>query len=110
MSGAGYAYTTLSAHPGDAVRVGVSLYLDDRAWMCVTGAENGRPRLTVSLGDVSVCFGPVPDRATAEDARTARRLAEVAAEYAAEVERLSAAEPVTPESGASTEAAGSPAA
>ena len=54
------------------------------------GAEpGGRPFLSVSHGDVSVHIGPRTDaEVTAEDARIARKLADQAASYAAEVERL----------------------
>jgi hypothetical protein len=106
----GYSYTTLSARPGEPVRVGVGFHLDAEAWVCVAGAESGQPQLVVSYGDVSAHFRPPPGPVTAEAAQVARRLAEVAAEYAAEVERLSAAEPVAPESGAGGVAAGGPAA
>ena len=88
---AGYAYTTISADPGEPARVGVSFYLDERAWITVAGQDTARPLLSVSLGEVSVTFSPTPDGVTAEDARIARRLADEAATYAAEVERLWAA-------------------
>jgi hypothetical protein len=111
MSGQGYTYTTLSGGPEEPVRVGVSFHLDDRAWICVAGAENGRPHLVIAHGDVSVSVGLAPDQVTAEDARIARHLADQAAEYAAEVERLSAATSMAPEAGTDgTEAAGDPAA
>ncbi|MGH3157030.1 MAG: hypothetical protein ACRDNF_10695 [Streptosporangiaceae bacterium] len=86
----GYSYTTLSAHPGQPVKVGVSFYLDERAWIVVCGIESGHPHLTISLGDVSASVGLRTDaEVTAEDARMARVLADQAAIYAAEVERLS---------------------
>jgi hypothetical protein len=86
----GYTYTTLSAHPGEPVRIGVSFSLDDQAWITVCGAEAGRPHLTVAHGDVSVRFAPCSSaEVTAQDARIARTLADQAASYAAEVERLS---------------------
>ena len=87
----GYTYTTLSSHPGEPVRVGVSFYLDERAYIEFYGAEpGGRPFLSVSHGDVSVHIGPRTDaEVTAEDARIARTLADLAASYAAEIERLS---------------------
>ena len=88
----GYTYTTLSAHPGEPVRVSVSFYLDERAFIDVCGTKpDGRPFLSISHGDVSVCIASRSDGAvTAEDARIARTLADQAATYAAEVERLSA--------------------
>ena len=61
-----------------------------RALIDVYGRETDRPHLAVSLGEVSVSIGPAPGQAGAEDARFARELAEQAAEYAAEVERLCA--------------------
>jgi hypothetical protein len=88
---AGYAYTTISADPGEPARVGVSFYLDGRAWITVSGRDTDRPHLSVSLGEVLVSIGPTPDAVTAEDARIARSLADHAAIYAAEVERLCAA-------------------
>jgi hypothetical protein len=88
----GYTYTTLSAHQGEPVKVAVSFYLDEHAWINVCGAEAGRPHLAVSHGDVSVSIAPArADRATEQDARLARTLADQAATYAAEVERLAAA-------------------
>jgi hypothetical protein len=85
----GRTYTTLSADYGEPVRVGVSFYLDGRAWFSVPGAGTDNPHLHVSHGDVSVGFSPcVPGQVTAEDARIARELASKAAEYAAEIERL----------------------
>lgn len=88
----GCTYTTLSAHPGEPVRVGVSFYLDELAWIAVPGIGAGRPHLSISHGDVSVAILPSsPEEITAEDARIARALADNAATYAAEVERLCAA-------------------
>jgi hypothetical protein len=92
VSEKGYTYTTLSARPGEPVVVAVSFYLDAKAWLTVPGIDAGRPRLTISHGDVSVRIGPAAEeQVTAEDARIARTLADQAAVYAAEVERLSAA-------------------
>ncbi|MGH3155984.1 MAG: hypothetical protein ACRDNF_05340 [Streptosporangiaceae bacterium] len=87
----GYTYTTISAHRGEPVRVGVSFYLDELAFIDVCGTKPGtRPFLSVSHGDVSVHIGPRTDaKVTAEDAQIARTLADQAAIYAAEVERLS---------------------
>jgi hypothetical protein len=91
MSG-GYSYTTLSAHEGEPVKVGVSFYLDGRAWIAVPGSGTDQPHLHLSYGDVSVSIGPcTPGRVTAEDARIARELADRAGQYAAEIERLHAA-------------------
>jgi hypothetical protein len=88
----GYTYTTLSGGPDKPMNVTVSFYLDDLAWMRVVGADTGRPLLCISHGEVSVNVGPAaPGLVTAEDARIARSLADLAAEYASEVERLSTA-------------------
>ena len=54
------------------------------------GRGTGSPHLGISHGEVSVSISPVPGRASAEDARIARELADKAAVYAAEVERLCA--------------------
>ncbi|MGH3222579.1 MAG: hypothetical protein ACRDPY_28435 [Streptosporangiaceae bacterium] len=86
----GYTYTTISAHPGDPVRIGVSFYLDQDAWIVVPGAGTDKPHLTIAHGDVSVHIGPRTDPVTGEDARLARHLAEQAVTYAAEIERLAA--------------------
>jgi hypothetical protein len=98
--GEGYTFASLTVRPGEPTRVRVSLYLDGQAWMYVAGAEDGRPHLTVAHGDVSVAFGPPPDQITPQDAQIAQRLADLAAEYAAAVERLTAASTATPEDGA----------
>jgi hypothetical protein len=87
----GYTYTTLSAHPGEPVRVGVSFYLDEHAVIEVPGTGTGALHLSVSHGDVQVSIGPArPGQVTGHDARIARKLADHAATYAAEVERLAA--------------------
>jgi hypothetical protein len=89
----GYSYTTLSAHPGEPVQVGVALHLDERAWIVTCGAGKARPHLAVRLGDVAVSICPAsPGNVTEDDARIARRLADEAAKYAAEIERLAAAD------------------
>jgi hypothetical protein len=85
----GYAYTTISAHPGEPTQVGVSFYLDQHAWVSVCGIGKARPHLAVGLGEVSVRICPAcPGAVTGEDARIARGLADEAAKYAAEIERL----------------------
>ena len=87
----GYAYTSVSVRPGKPATVGLSLYLDGATWIEVYGAGEGKPHLNISVGDASVNIGPQPQGITAADARIARRLADKAAAYAAEVERLAAA-------------------
>ena len=96
----GYAYTSVSVHPGKPATVGMSLYLDGRTWIEMYGAGEGKPHLNIAVGEASVNICPRPQGITAQDARIARRLADKAAAYAAEVERLAAA----------SEAAGGPAA
>lgn len=109
MTGPGYTYSTVTARLGEPVRIRVSFYLDADAWICVAGADDDRPHLTVAHGDVAVSIGPQAGQVTAEDARIARHLAAQVAEYAAAIERVSAANTAAPESGAS-QAAGDPAA
>jgi hypothetical protein len=87
----GYTYTTLSAHRDEPVRVGVSFYLDDRAWIRFIAGDSAAPHLTISQADVSAQIGPASaTRITGQDARLARELADRAAEYAAAIERLAA--------------------
>jgi len=91
MSGDGYTYTTISAGPGEPTHITVSFYLDDAAWITVYGAGKGRPQLGIAHGEVSVNIAPRAEGiGTAEDVRIARTLADKAAAYAAEVERLAA--------------------
>jgi hypothetical protein len=84
----GYTYTVISAHPGEPTRIEVSFYLDDRAWISVPGAGGSRPHLHVVHEHVSVSIGPRTETVTAGDVALARQLADQAARYAAEVERL----------------------
>jgi hypothetical protein len=87
----GYSYTTISAHPGEPVKVAVSFYLDHRARIDTYAGGRTAPHLTVQLADVSVSIGPAhPGQVSTEDAQLARRLADEAATYAAEIERLAA--------------------
>ncbi len=66
----------------------MSFYLDQHAWIAVPGTKEGGPHLAISHGHVSVSISPAPGQVTAEDARIARMLADNAATYATEVERL----------------------
>jgi hypothetical protein len=91
MSGGGYTFTTLSSRPGEPVQVGVSFHLDGHAWIAVPGIGSGDPHLAISHGDVQVSICPSPGGVSAEDARIGRCLADKAAAYAAELERLCAA-------------------
>jgi hypothetical protein len=87
----GYTYTTLSAHRGEPVRVGVAFYLDDRAWIRFIPGDQRAPHLTIAQDDVSAQISPAsPARVTRQDARLARELADRAAEYATAIERLAA--------------------
>lgn len=90
MSG-GYTYTSISARPGEPPRVGVSFYLDEDAWIAVAGAGTDRPHLHIAHGDVSVAISTRTEMVTADDAKIARNVADQAATYAAEIERLAAA-------------------
>ena len=91
MSG-GYTYTTIITRPGEPTRIGVSFYLDADAWITVPGAGTDQPHLTIAHGEVSVRIGPRTDQVTSEDAKIARNLADQAASYAAEIERLAASD------------------
>jgi hypothetical protein len=102
----GYAYTSISVRPGKPATVGMSLYLDGATWIEVYGAGEGKPHLNISVGEASVNICPQPQGVTAGDARIARRLADKAAAYAAEIERLADAS----EADASEAAAGGSAA
>jgi hypothetical protein len=86
----GYTSTSISAGPGEPTRIGVSFYLAADAWIIVAGAGTDQPHLAISHGDVSVAIAPRTDEITAEDAKIARNLADQAATYAAEIERLTA--------------------
>jgi hypothetical protein len=89
--GEGYTYTTLSGGPDQPVRIQVSFYLDAEAWIRVPGTGTGEQLLSISHGYASMSVGPAKAGVvTAEDARIARTLADQAAVYAAEVERLAA--------------------
>jgi hypothetical protein len=85
----GYTFTSITARPGESARIGVSFYLDHDAWIAVASTETGRPHLYIAHGEVSVSVSPRTEAITADDAVIARRLADHAAEYATEVERLS---------------------
>jgi hypothetical protein len=89
MSG-GYTYTTIATRREEPAKITVSFYLDEDAWIVVPGAGTASPHLTIAHGDVTVSVGPRSDAVTAEDAVIARRLADQAAHYAAEIERLAA--------------------
>ena len=87
MSDGSYAYTTITAAPGEPTRIDVSFYLSEHAWVKAHTSAKDRPFLSVRLGDVSVRIAPRTDGLTAQDAKIARHLADQAALYAEEVER-----------------------
>ena len=97
---AGYTYTTITSGPDEPVRIGVSFHLDDAAWIRVCGLDDDRPQLSIMHGEVGVDFLPTPGRVTEADARIARDLADKAAVYAADVERLRAEQDARAESDA----------
>lgn len=86
----GYTYTTIAARREQPVKITVSFYLDEDAWIVVPGAGTASPHLTISHGDVTVSVATRSNAVTADDAVLARRLADQAAQYAAEIERLAA--------------------
>jgi hypothetical protein len=84
----GYTYTTIAARREQPTKITVSFYLDEDAWIVVPGAGTDNPHLTIEHGDVTVRVAPRSEAVTRQDATIARRLADQAAEYAAEIERL----------------------
>ena len=88
----GYTYTSISARLGKPPQIGVSIYLDEDAWITVPVTEAGRPHLHIAHGEVSVSIGPRAETVTGEDVALARKLAAEAGEYAAQIERLAAAD------------------
>ena len=84
----GYTYTTISARPGQHPRITVAFYLDEHAWITVPGTDDGRPHLHIAHGEVSASISPPAETVTTEDVEIAHRLADQAAEYAAEIKRL----------------------
>ena len=87
---AGYSYTTIVSGADEPTRIELSFRLDDAAWIKVCGLDNDQPQLCIRHGHTSVDFMPTAGRVTEADARTARELADQAAIYAANVERLKA--------------------
>jgi hypothetical protein len=86
----GYTYTTIVAGPDEPVRIEVSFYLDDAARIRNYDTGRDRPQFGIQHGDVEVTFAIGHGRVSEDDARLARELADKAAIYAAEVERLRA--------------------
>jgi len=88
----GYSYTVINAAPDRAPRIQVAFHLDGKARIEVHGAGGDKPFLCVTHGGADVIFAPTPEPVTATDARLARDLATATAQYAAEVERVLAAQ------------------
>jgi hypothetical protein len=88
VSDTSYTHTTISAGPDEPTRIGVSFYLDQQSVIGLTGAGTDRPFLSVMHGDVWVRISPRTEGVTEADAQIARKLADSALQYAAEVERL----------------------
>ena len=86
----GYTFTTITGGPEEPTRIEGSFYLDDAARIRLYGLDDDRPQLGIAHGHVEVTFHPGGGRVTEDDARLARELADKAATYAAEVERLRA--------------------
>jgi hypothetical protein len=86
----GYTYTTITGGLEEPMRIGVSFYLDSAAYIRNYGVGSERAQFGISHGDVEVTFAVPHGQASEEDARLARELADKAAIYAAEVERLHA--------------------
>jgi hypothetical protein len=84
----GYSYTTITATPGEPTSINVSFHLDDQAWIFASDEGSEHPHVSIHHGNVSVRIGPHPGPVTEQDAQLARTLADKAALYAAEVERL----------------------
>ena len=85
-----YSYTTLIVDPDGTASVNVTLRPDEQvSLLCVR--DRGRAQLSISHARADVTITPAnPTAPTAEDLAVARRLAELFAQYAAEVERLHA--------------------
>jgi glutamine synthetase len=87
----GYTYTVITGHPGEAMKVRTSFYLDETAHIVLVGAGTDRAFLSIDHGDVSVDIGPrVNVKPTDQDVDLIRQLAEKSAALLAEVERLHA--------------------
>ena len=84
----GYTYTTISARPGERPGSRWRSTSTSTPGSPCPAADEGRPHLHIAHGEVSVSISPPAGTVTAEDVVIARRLADQAAEYAAEIERL----------------------
>jgi hypothetical protein len=88
VSATSYTHTTISAGPDEPIRIGVSFYLDGQSHIGLSGAGSDHPFLSVMHGEVWVRISPRTQDVSAADAVIARKLADEAVRYAAEVERL----------------------
>lgn len=91
MSDSSYTYTTITARRGEPTRIGVSFYLGEHVRIRLYGAGTDRPHLGISQGEAWVSIAARTHGLTAVDAAIARKLADQAALYATEIERLCAA-------------------
>jgi hypothetical protein len=85
---AGYSYTTISSGADQPARIHVDFHLDDDAWVRACGHDDGKPQLSIHHRDTGAVFAPTLGQITQTDARLARELADQAAIYADQVERL----------------------
>jgi hypothetical protein len=84
-----YSHTTIYSRPGEPTHIGVSFLLDTTAWIAAIGVGKDRCHLHIDHGDVTVNIGPIDaTQLTATDVTVARRLADAAATYLAECDRL----------------------
>ena len=88
MSDTSYTCTTITAGPDEPTMIGVSFHLDEHSVIGLTGAGTDRPFLSIMHGDVWVRVSARIEGITAADAQIARKLADLAVQYAAEIERL----------------------
>jgi len=58
------------------------------SWVRAYGRDSGQPQLSIRHGSVCADVAPTPGQITEADTRAARELADQAAIYAADVERL----------------------
>jgi hypothetical protein len=95
----GYTYTTITATQSEPTSINVSFHLDDHAWIFASDEGSEHPHVSIHHGKVSVRIGPHPSPVTEQDAQLARTLADKAAQYAAEVERLWAVQAASSDTG-----------
>ncbi|MET8160396.1 hypothetical protein ABZT47_28895 [Sphaerisporangium sp. NPDC005289] len=86
----GYSYTTISIHPGESPRVGVSIHPDEHARVDYYAAgDSARAFLSVEYGGAWVNIGTTSDTTVTDTHVTfARTLFDAAARFLADCERL----------------------